>query len=40
MNAAVRSFVRNCIFRGDNVYGVHDGFQGLVEGNVGAGDRS
>jgi len=34
MNAAVRSFVRNCIFRGDNVYGVHDGFQGLVEGNI------
>merc|ERR1719259_394269 len=34
MNAAVRSFVRNCIFRGDNVFGVHDGFQGLLEGNI------
>ncbi|MPC14048.1 ATP-dependent 6-phosphofructokinase [Portunus trituberculatus] len=34
MNAAVRSFVRNCIYRGDTVYGVHDGIDGLVEGNV------
>jgi len=34
MNAAVRSFVRNCIYRGDNVYGVHDGFDGFVEGNI------
>jgi len=34
MNAAVRSFVRNCIYRGDNVYGIHDGFEGLIEGNV------
>lgn len=34
MNAAVRSFVRNCIYRGDTVYGIHDGFDGLVEGNI------
>jgi len=34
MNAAVRSFVRNCIYRGDTVYGIHDGFDGLIEGNV------
>lgn len=34
MNAAVRSFVRNCIYRGDTVYGIHDGIEGLVEGNV------
>ena len=34
MNAAVRSFVRNCIYRGDTVYGIHDGVEGLVAGNV------
>jgi 6-phosphofructokinase 1 len=34
MNAAVRSFVRNCIYRGDTVLGIHDGVEGLVEGNV------
>ena len=34
MNAAVRSFVRNCLYRGDTVFGIHDGFDGLVEGNV------
>ncbi|XP_065204748.1 ATP-dependent 6-phosphofructokinase isoform X3 [Planococcus citri] len=34
MNAAVRSFVRNCIYRGDTVYGIHDGIEGLVAGNV------
>lgn len=34
MNAAVRSFVRNCLFRGDTVYGVHDGIEGLIEGNI------
>lgn len=34
MNAAVRSFVRNCLFRGDVVYGIHDGIEGLIEGNV------
>lgn len=34
MNAAVRSFVRNSIYRGDVVYGIHDGIEGLVSGNV------
>ncbi|KAG8178407.1 hypothetical protein JTE90_005297 [Oedothorax gibbosus] len=34
MNAVVRSFVRACMFRGDTVLGIHDGFDGLVEGNV------
>ncbi|XP_054721424.1 ATP-dependent 6-phosphofructokinase-like [Uloborus diversus] len=34
MNAAVRSFVRNCLFRGDTVYGIHDGIEGLVQGNI------
>jgi 6-phosphofructokinase 1 len=34
MNAAVRSFVRNSIYRGDTVYGIHDGIEGLIEGNV------
>ncbi len=34
MNAAVRSFVRNCIYRGDTVLGIHDGIEGLVAGNV------
>ncbi|KFM80460.1 6-phosphofructokinase, partial [Stegodyphus mimosarum] len=34
MNAAVRSFVRNCLFRGDTVYGIHDGIEGLIEGNI------
>ncbi|XP_058465453.1 ATP-dependent 6-phosphofructokinase isoform X1 [Malaya genurostris] len=34
MNAAVRSFVRNCIYRGDTVMGIHDGIEGLVSGNI------
>ncbi|XP_055380283.1 ATP-dependent 6-phosphofructokinase isoform X3 [Condylostylus longicornis] len=34
MNAAVRSFVRNCIYRGDTVLGVHDGVEGLIAGNI------
>jgi 6-phosphofructokinase 1 len=34
MNAAVRSFVRNCIYRGDKVLGIHDGVQGFIDGDV------
>ncbi|XP_024937230.1 ATP-dependent 6-phosphofructokinase isoform X3 [Cephus cinctus] len=34
MNAAVRSFVRNCIYRGDKVYGVCDGVLGLMTGKL------
>ncbi|XP_029167853.1 ATP-dependent 6-phosphofructokinase isoform X4 [Nylanderia fulva] len=34
MNAAVRSFVRNCIYRGDKVYGICDGVLGLMAGRL------
>lgn len=34
MNAAVRSFVRNCIYRGDTVLGIHDGMEGFIGGNI------
>ncbi|XP_043200875.1 ATP-dependent 6-phosphofructokinase-like isoform X5 [Amphibalanus amphitrite] len=34
MNAAVRSFVRNGIYRGDTVLGIQDGIEGLVENQV------
>nr|AAA62385.1 phosphofructokinase [Drosophila melanogaster] len=34
MNAAVRSFVRNAIYRGDVVYGINDGVEGLIARNV------
>ncbi|XP_017838654.1 ATP-dependent 6-phosphofructokinase isoform X2 [Drosophila busckii] len=34
MNAAVRSFVRNAIYRGDCVFGINDGVEGLIAGNV------
>lgn len=33
MNAAVRSFVRNAMFKGDTVMGIHDGIEGLIDGN-------
>ncbi|KAI2809430.1 hypothetical protein BLOT_000579 [Blomia tropicalis] len=34
MNAAVRSFVRNIIYRGDIVLAIYDGFDGLVSGDI------
>lgn len=34
MNAAVRSAVRLALIHGHKVYGVHDGFQGLIKGEV------
>lgn len=34
MNAAVRSFTRNVISRGEVVLGVHEGIDGLIEGQV------
>ncbi|CAL4171517.1 unnamed protein product, partial [Meganyctiphanes norvegica] len=34
MNAAVMSYVRNCVYKGDTVLGIHDGIDGLVEGNI------
>lgn len=36
MNAAVRSAVRSGISQGHTVYVVHDGFEGLARGQVGA----
>jgi len=33
-NAAVRSFVRNVIYRGDKVLGIHEGVDGLINGEV------
>lgn len=36
MNAAVRSAVRTGISEGHTVYVVHDGFEGLAKGQVGA----
>lgn len=33
MNASVRSFVRNCLANGNRAYGVHNGIEGLVEGD-------
>ncbi len=32
MNAAIRAVVRSAIYRGMNVYGVHQGFEGLING--------
>lgn len=34
MNAAVRSFTRNVISRGEVVLGIHEGIDGLIEGQV------
>lgn len=34
MNAAIRAVVRTGIFRGMDVYGIHHGFAGLIEGNI------
>lgn len=34
MNAAVRSFVRNAIYRGDTVLAIHDGVEGFCAGNI------
>ena len=34
MNAAVMAYVRQCICRHDVVKGIHDGFEGLLNGDV------
>ena len=34
MNAAVRSFVRNCIYSGNNPIGIENGLDGLMAGEV------
>ncbi len=34
MNAAIRAVVRKSIFHGVDVYGIKNGFQGLIDGNI------
>src|SRR5699024_442842 len=34
MNAAIRSVVRKSIYHGIDVYGIKNGFQGLMDGNI------
>merc|ERR1719228_411150 len=34
MNAAVRSFARNCIYSGNQPFGIHNGLDGLISGEV------
>jgi len=34
VNAAVRSFTRNCIYSGNNPLGIHNGVDGLIAGEV------
>ncbi|XP_074601778.1 ATP-dependent 6-phosphofructokinase isoform X2 [Brevipalpus obovatus] len=34
MNAALRSFTRNVIYRGDTVLGIMEGIDGFIEGNI------
>ncbi len=34
MNAAVRSFVRNCIAGGNKAFGIHNGIEGIMAGNI------
>merc|ERR1719420_19700 len=34
MNAAVRSFTRNCAYSGNNAIGIHNGIDGLIAGEV------
>ncbi|WP_096269667.1 6-phosphofructokinase [Paucisalibacillus globulus] len=34
MNAAIRAVVRKCIYHDVEIYGIKNGFQGLMEGNI------
>lgn len=34
MNAAIRAVVRGSIFNGCEVYGIYDGYEGLIQGNI------
>ncbi|MBS3682047.1 6-phosphofructokinase [Ornithinibacillus massiliensis] len=34
MNAAIRAVVRKCIYHGVEIYGIKNGYQGLIEGNI------
>ena len=40
MNAAIRAVVRTALNFGIDVYGIYDGYRGLVEGNIVKMDRS
>ena len=40
MNAAIRSVVRTVIAHNDTVYGIYEGYKGLVEGNFKEFNRS
>lgn len=34
MNAAIRAVVRTCIYNNIEVYGIYEGYKGLIEGNI------
>ncbi len=34
MNAAIRAVVRKCIYHDVEIYGIKNGYQGLIEGNI------
>ncbi|WP_047985075.1 6-phosphofructokinase [Ornithinibacillus californiensis] len=34
MNAAIRAVVRKCIYHNVEIYGINNGYQGLIEGNI------
>lgn len=34
MNAAVRSFVRNCLAGGNKAFGIHNGIEGFIDGTI------
>ncbi|MFC0301958.1 6-phosphofructokinase [Virgibacillus soli] len=34
MNAAIRAVTRKCIYHGIEIYGIMNGFQGLIDGNI------
>lgn len=34
MNAAIRAVTRKCIYHGIEVFGIQNGYQGLIEGNI------
>jgi len=34
MNAAMRAVVRTAIYNGRNVYGIYEGYHGLIENNM------
>ena len=34
MNACIRAVVRTGIFRGLEVYGIYQGYEGMIEGNI------